>query len=111
MGVDCGKLGFVLRILAKLVYYVRIIVPIILIVMIIIDLAKVVVNGNADDKAKRDAFSKAVKRTIYAVLVFLIPVLINYIFKKVEDFTTDNGGSSTTSTSWVSCWRQYYNGN
>lgn len=103
---DCvGNLGFIMRILVALLKYVKIIVPIILIVMIIVDLAKVIVS-NVDEKAKKEASSKAVKRLMYAVIVFLIPTVINFIFRSLDRYVTnDNKG---TPTSWISCWN-YYN--
>ena len=104
---DCmGKFAFIMRILTKLVYYVRIIIPIILIVMIIVDLVKVVI-GSADEKTKKEATNKAGKRIIYAVLVFLIPTIVSFIFTSLDKhMTSDNNG---TPTDWISCWNYYYN--
>ena len=105
LAVDCENMGFIFRIVVKLLFYIRIIVPILLIVLIVFDLAKVV-TGSADDKAKSEAVSKAGKRLIYAVLVFLIPTVINFIFKTIERYEPKDGNG--TSTSWISCWN-YYN--
>ena len=84
------------------------IIPIILIVMITIDLVKVVASPNADDKEKKEAFEKSIKRFLYAVLVFLLPTIINIILNKIEPLTSDST-TDTTSTSWVGCWQRYYN--
>lgn len=99
----CGKMGFILRILAEAFYYIKIVVPIILIIMIIFDLAKVAV-GQADDKTKKEATSKIVKRVIYAAIVFLVPTVVNLIFRTIENVSLNNG----SATSWVSCWTRYY---
>lgn len=105
LSVSCNNIGFILRIIATLVFYIRIIIPVLLIVLIIFDFVKVI-TGSADEKAKSEATSKAVKRIIYAVIVFLVPVVINFIFKTIENYAPrDNNG---TPTSWVSCWTQYY---
>ena len=105
LDVNCGDLGFLLRIVAKVLFYVRIIVPILLIVLIVFDFAKVV-TGDADEKAKNEAINKAVKRMIYAVIIFLVPTAVNLIFNVVDkNAPRDNNGSAT---SWVSCWKEYY---
>lgn len=104
--VSCNDMGFLLRITVKLVKYLHIIVPILLIVFISIDLFKVVA-GNADDKAKQEATGKAIKRVIYAVIVFLIPTILNFAFKTISKFT-NNDGTTTNSTSWMECWSAEY---
>ena len=100
---NCTRMGFILRIVAQLFLYVRFIVPILLIVMVVFDLVKVVV-GQADEKAKKEVGTKVTKRLIYALIVFLVPTLVNYVFKIVENNLTKNG----SATNWVSCWTQYY---
>ena len=104
----CGDAGFIIRIVVQLFKIVRVAVPIILIVMITIDLVKVVASPNADDKEKKEAFEKSIKRFLYAVLVFLLPTIINIILNKIEPLTSDST-TDTTSTSWVGCWQRYYN--
>lgn len=105
LDVNCSNIGFLLRIIAEILFYVRIIVPILLIVLVIFDLVKVVVGG-ADEKTKKEATDKIVKRLIYAVIVFLVPMLINFIFKTIEKYGPKDGNG--TSTSWVSCWTEVY---
>ena len=103
----CEKAGFILRIVAQLFFYIRIIVPILLIVMVIFDLVKVVV-GQADEKAKKEATGKIVKRLAYAVLVFLVPTLINLVFRFMEESLVKGGKEGSTATHWISCWTRYY---
>ena len=105
LNVSCNNIGFLLRIIAEILFYVRIVVPILLVVLVIFDLVKVVVGG-ADDKAKKEATNKIVKRLIYAVIVFLVPTLLNFIFKTIEKYGPNDGNG--TSTSWVSCWTEVY---
>lgn len=105
----CEDAGFIIRIIVKIVKYVHIIVPILLIVLITFDLFKVLV-GTADEKAKSEAFNKAVKRFIYAAIVFLVPTIITFIFSKIEGISDDKSkATNTTSTSWISCWVSEYN--
>ncbi len=101
----CEDAGFVLRIVVKLVKIIHIAIPVILILLIMFDLAKLL-TGSVDDKAKRDAFSKAAQRVIYAVIIFFIPTIITLIFRKIEPMTSKD--SQATSTSWISCWNYYY---
>ena len=107
--VNCiNDLGFIMRILVKVVYYVRILVPIILILFVVFDFAKVV-TGNADEKTKKEATNKAVKRMLYAAIVFLIPLAVDLIFKRIDPYSPDkNNGTPTT---WISCWNYYNKGN
>ncbi len=52
--------------------------PILVIVMTIIDLIKAVASGGKDDLSKLG--SKTIKRLIYAVLLFVIPSLLDWLF-------------------------------
>ena len=104
----CEKSGFILKIVVNLFKYLRILIPIILIVMIVFDLFKTM-TGEIDEKAKKDALNKVVKRILYALIIFLIPTIITFIFKQLEPATHDPSHTDTTSTSWISCWNYYYN--
>ena len=53
--------------------------PILVIIMTIIDLIKAVASGGKDDLPKLGA--KTVKRLIYAVILFVIPSLLDWVFK------------------------------
>lgn len=96
---DCNNIEFILLIIAKILYYVKIIIPILLIVLIIFDLVKVVA-GNADEKTKKDAVNNAVKRVIYAVIVFLIPTIVTFVFNSIAKSAIEDG----KATRWVGCW-------
>ena len=104
--VECSDLGFILRVLAKLLKYLHYLIPIILIVLITFDLFKVV-TGSADEKAKSEALNKAVKRLIYAVMVFLIPTVLMAVFRRIDSVTTNDDADGSAS-SWISCWIEYY---
>lgn len=52
--------------------------PILVIVMTIIDLIKATAMGGKDDLSKLG--TKTIKRLIYAVLLFFIPSLLNWLF-------------------------------
>ena len=103
----CTNAGFILRVVVKLFKIVRWVIPILLIVLISFDLFKAFAS-QLDDKTKKDTFSKIVKRLIYAIIIFLVPTIINLVMIKLEPISRDNNVSET-STSWIKCWRQYYN--
>ncbi len=107
----CENAGFILRILVKVIKYAHIFVPILLIVLITYDLVKAFV-GQLDDKAKKEASNKAVRRLIYAIIVFFVPTIINFTFKTIDNLVGKNNttdATSTTSTSWMKCWVAEYN--
>ena len=99
-----GNLSFIFNILRYLIRVIKIVIPIILIVLATIDMTKVVIN--ADEKTKKEAGSKVVKRIIYAVILFLVPTLISLIFKAVNSNRIDDYGSSGSSynENWKSCF-------
>jgi len=109
MSKICQDAGFVLGIITKLVKIIQWAIPILLIVLIIFDLTKAM-TGNVDDKAKKDAISKTVQRFIYAVIIFLLPTIVNFILLRIEPISRDSKGNITsTSTSYLGCWNYYYN--
>ena len=97
----CNDASFILRIGVKLLKVLRFVIPIILTVLIVFDLAKAI-TGEVDDKAKKDAISRISKRFIYAVIIFLIPTVINLVLRNITP-------SETYDNSWYSCWLKYYN--
>lgn len=79
--------------LAKMVVRVlQIAIPIGLIVMGTIDMGKSVITG--DEKKIKENQGKFVKRIISAVIVFLIPLIINVVLNFVVQDSND----------WVKCW-------
>ena len=108
MSEICQDASIILKTVVAVVKIVRWVVPILLIVLITFDLVKAM-TGNIDDKEKKEAFSKMVKRIIYALIVFLVPTLINFIFLQIAPVAKDTSGHSGTSTSYLQCWNYYYN--
>ncbi len=109
MSEMCKDAGFIIGTVANVIKIVRWVIPILLILYITFDLFKVVTT-TPDDKAKREAFNKIIKRIIYAVIVFLVPTVINIVLLKIEPITRDgNGNITNTSTSYLGCWNYYYN--
>lgn len=79
--------------LAKMVIKVlQIAVPIGLIVMGTIDMAKAVIAG--DEKKMKEAQKPFIKRIIAAIIVFLIPIIVNMVLSFV----------TTGNSEWIDCW-------
>ena len=104
--VSCRNFAFILRILGYLLFLMQWVIPIVLIVLIIIDMAKIMIN--ADDKQKKEGVDRAVKRIIYALIIFFVPMLVKLIFKTINNYSIkDVGGGKVSANSWVSCFNDY----
>lgn len=77
----CTEASFLATVLfiKKLIKVLTIIVPVILILLLSVDIAKAVIAGN-DEQIKK-AQKLAIKRLIYALLVFFVPIIVNSCFK------------------------------
>ena len=60
--------------------YMKFIGIVLAVIMTIVDLTKAVAGGNMEDELKKIG-PKSIKRIAYAVLIFLLPTLINVFFK------------------------------
>lgn len=79
--------------LAKMVIKVlQLVIPIGLIIMGTIDMAKAVIAG--DEKKMKEAQKPFIKRIIAAVIVFLIPIIVNMVLSFV----------TTGNSDWIDCW-------
>ena len=105
--VSCNDIGFIVRILAKLLKYIHFLIPIFLIILVIVDIAKLVIN-NPDDKAKSKTFGNVVKRIIYAVIIFLLPTLVFFIMDGIKGVGDTDSHSNINSTSWYDCFKSAY---
>ena len=89
--VKCG--GFnnvpykIISFIGNIINTIKIIVPILLIIMGIVDMAKAVVSN--DDKKMKESTKTFIKRTIYAVLVFFVIAIVQFVFKTLEKSMAD----------------------
>lgn len=95
----------IFRIAAKLIHILQYLLPIILIILIVFDIFKAMSTINIDDKVKKDVMNKAGKRFLYAVIIFLVPMIVNLFLNKVFDVTKEDNKNNN----WLSCWTYYYN--
>ena len=72
-----------------------------LIVLLVLDLGKAVMAGKEDEI--KSAQKMAIKRAIYAALVFFVPVLVNVVFKNIVP-TAQEGSATSESSSALSCY-------
>ncbi len=73
----------VLRVVGYVIYVAKIVIPLLLIIMGSIDFAKAVISS--DDKAMKDAGSTLLRRFIAAVIIFLLPTILNLLLGLVDN--------------------------
>ena len=93
----CGGLLPIVRVIFQFIKILWIVVPIALIVYGTIDLGKAVIAS--EEKEVKAAQSRLIKRIIYAILIFFVPLLVGVIMGIVAQ-----GGEGDT-TSWKACWQ------
>ncbi len=86
----------IFKLLANVINLIKIFVPILLILFGTLDLAKAVIAGKEDEMKK--AQGTLIKRVIYAVAVFLVVTLVQFVM----GFASSSGVSHTND--WKSCW-------
>lgn len=84
-----------------MVNIIKIIVPVVLVVLGMIDLAKAVI-GN-DEKVMKEAQSRLIKRVIYAVVIFFIVALVQFIFGALAGASSDKGNSQVDGDNISAC--------
>ncbi len=88
----CGdELKIIIGFIKTILLIVQIIIPILLIIWGTIDLGKAVIASKEEDIKK--AQGMLIKRIIYAILVFLLVVIVNFAMGIVGN------------KSWQSCWK------
>lgn len=80
---------------------IQIAVPIVLIVFCTIDMFKAFTNG--DEKERSKAWKGAVKRIIFAVIVFIVPWLVKLGLSLLGKLVDTNGEVNGFET-FVACW-------
>lgn len=81
----CTKTATVWQLVGRVLFVFKIVIPILLIIFGMLDLGKAVV-GAKDDEIKK-ALKQLAMRAIAAVVIFLLPTIIAFIFTIVDSFT------------------------
>lgn len=81
----CTNASFLATVLfiKKLVKIISVIIPVLLVLFVTIDIAKAVVAS--DDNQIKKAQSIAIKRIIYALIIFFVPILVNAAFNILDN--------------------------
>lgn len=90
--VCTGGIAEVVGLTKMVIKVLQLVVPIGLIIMGTIDMAKAVIAG--DEKKMKEAQKPFIKRIIAAVIVFLIPIIVNMVLSFV----------TTGNSDWIDCW-------
>lgn len=84
------------QIVGYILFVAKLVIPLILIILATIDFAKAVTSS--DDKADKEVLRKLVNRVIIAVVIFLIPTVLDFGFSLIDGATdTTNKFSKCTS--------------
>lgn len=102
---NCNTLMPILRIVAFILKLVQWAIPILLIALSTFDFVKAIMAN--DEKDMEKAKSSVGKRLVYAIVVFLVPVVIRLAFRLVSG--NFNNGGLTGATDWISCFSQALN--
>ncbi len=86
------------QVIGYIIYIAKIIIPLLLIILGSIDFAKAVISTS--DKANSEAISALVRRIIIAVIIFLIPTILDFLLGLID------GAKDTASNSdFTSCMK------
>lgn len=93
--------------ISMVVTIIKIAVPIILIIFGILDLAKAVMSN--DEKEMKGAQGKLIKRCIYAVAVFFVVALVQFLFSQLGK--ADSNATTVDKGNISGCIDCFINGN
>ena len=79
---------------------VKIIIPIILIVLGMVDLAKAVMTN--DDKVMKEAQTKLIKRIIYAIIIFFVVAIVQFVFSTLAKAGDEANDDETVDGNQIS---------
>lgn len=87
------------QVIGYIIYIAKIIIPLLLIILGSIDFAKAVISTS--DKANSEAISALVRRIIIAVIIFLIPTILDFLIGLIDG--AKNAASNSDFTSCMKC--------
>ncbi len=102
----CCNIFPFLKILKLLILVIQFSVPLVLIILGTIEMIKVVTSG--EEKVSQEVIKNFSKRLIYAVVIFLVPYLINLVltFLNNEILKGELKDDITGPVSWLTCWNK-----
>ncbi len=106
--VKCGNMEIdhiIPGTISMVVTILKIAIPIILIIFGMLDLSKAVMAN--DEKEMKEAQKKLIHRIIYAVVVFFVIALVQFVFSRLA--SQDSDGTNINKTSVSSCVNCFIN--
>ena len=100
LAIQCSDVKFLFRIIHYVIDIMRWAVVILLIALVTFDFVKGMV-GKSEDEMKKNS-TTAVKRVIWAIVVFLVPLLLRTILGKTGINTSSDG--LVGPLDWVKCY-------
>ena len=89
---DCTLISSeLIQLINKYLLWIRTLVPIAIIVLGTFDLLSAVVSGSEDNIKKSQ--SRFIKRIIMGLLIFLVPVIVNFILSTINNVWGSNYGT------------------
>lgn len=100
--ITCGNGDIIIdsvvpKFVSIIVNIIKFLVPVVIIIFGIIDLFKA--STANDEKVMKEAQKKLISRIIYAVLVFFVVAIVQFVFKAL-----DKAGDESDATSCISCF-------
>ena len=80
----------------------KIVIPIVLIVLGMLDMAKAVMAN--EEKEMKEAQKKLIKRIIYAVIIFFVVALVQFVFVKLAEADTNGNIDKPDTAACISCF-------
>lgn len=109
---NCGGLGPIVNLIKIVLEKGVILIGVVLVVLIIIDLAKAIIAG--DEKEVKAAQKAAIRRGIYAIVLFFVPTIVNLLFGLLApafEGSSEDNTAATNATNWYACWKNPNGGN
>lgn len=95
---QCTEIAPIINIIKAVLNIVQWAIPIIIIVLGTFDLMKAVIASKEDEI--KAAQKLLIKRVVYAIVIFLIPTIVHFVFNIVSSNVTEG-----TENFWA-CWKQ-----
>lgn len=81
----------------------KIVVPIILVVLGMLDMAKAVMAN--EEKEMKEAQKRLIKRVIYAIIIFFVVALVQFVFGQLAKADSTGGNTNKNDTAaCISCF-------
>lgn len=98
----CCNLQPFLKAIKLVIQIIQWSVPFFIILLGTIDMYKSVLSG--DEKAVIENRTNLIKRILYGITIFLVPLLVELTFKLIDNNILKDNSDLASPTNWISCW-------